>query len=121
MIWFWRAYFLPSVFHFLAATVNTVAYYGIPPEKNNSASALLNLVRNMGSSFGVSLTSTIIATQSQVHINNLSVHTNDFNPNFTQAINNLVQYFQGYGIKFDKRDGRGKRSDLAGSYWRKPR
>ena len=93
-----RVFFAVSL-SFLAATVNTVAYYGVPPEKNNSASALLNLVRNMGASFGVSLTSTIIATQSQVHISNLSAHANNFNPNFTEAINNLVQYFQGYGLK----------------------
>ena len=93
-----RIYFAASL-SFLAATVNTVAYYGIPPEKNNSASALLNLVRNMGASFGISLTSTIIATQSQVHVNHLSDNASVFNPNFTQAINNLTQYFHGYGMK----------------------
>ncbi len=93
-----RVYFAIGI-SFLAATINTVAYYGVPPEKNNSASALLNLVRIMGASFGISLTSTIISTQSQVHISNLSAHANVFNPNFTQTINNLVQYFQGYGFK----------------------
>lgn len=93
-----RVYFAIGI-SFLASTINTVAYYGVPPEKNNSASALLNLVRIMGASFGISLTSTIISTQSQVHISNLSAHANVFNPNFTETINNLVQYFQGYGLK----------------------
>ncbi len=93
-----RLFFAVSL-SFLAATVNTVAYYGVPPEKNNSASALLNLVRNMGASFGVSLTSTIIATQSQVHISHLSANASLFNPNYTQAVSDLVNYFQGYGMK----------------------
>jgi DHA2 family multidrug resistance protein len=93
-----RVYFSISI-AFLAATINTVAYYGIPPEKNNSASALLNLSRNMGASFGIALTSTIISIQSQVHINNLTDHTNAYNPNFTETINNLSQTFQNHGLK----------------------
>ncbi len=92
-----RVYFAISL-SFLAATVNTVAYYGIPPEKNNSASALLNLVRNMGMSIGVSLTSTIITVNTQVHVNDLSVNANEFNPNYTQTISNLVGYFHSYGM-----------------------
>ena len=95
----WARLFFAVSISFLASTVNTVAYYGVPPEKNNSASALLNLVRNMGSSFGISLTSTIIATQTQVHTSYLSESANVFNPNFTQSISHLVQYFQAYGLK----------------------
>lgn len=83
---------------FLAVTINTAAYHGLPPEKNNSASALLNLARNMGSSMGVALTSTVIAVQTQVHINNLGNHTTIFNQNFVERINNLGQYFQQHGL-----------------------
>ncbi|MDQ2746562.1 MAG: DHA2 family efflux MFS transporter permease subunit [Acidobacteriota bacterium] len=93
-----RVYFSISI-AFLAATVNTVAYYGVPPEKNNSASSLLNLARNMGASFGIALTSTIISVQSQVHINEFSAHTNLLNSNYTEAIRKLAQVFQNQGIK----------------------
>lgn len=93
-----RVYYAISI-GFLATTVNTAAYYDISPEKNNSASALLNLVRNLGASFGIALTSTIISVRSQVHINNLTYHTNAFNQNFIEAINNLAQTFQNYGLK----------------------
>jgi DHA2 family multidrug resistance protein len=99
-----RVYYSISI-AFLAATVNTVAYYGIAPEKNNSASALLNLSRNMGASFGIALTSTIIATQSQVHINNFSYYTNVFNQNFTETINNLSQTFQNQGLRVSEAAG----------------
>jgi DHA2 family multidrug resistance protein len=83
---------------FLAATINTSAYYGLPPEKNNSASALMNLARTMGSSLGVALTSTILAVQTQTHINNFSYHTNNFNPNFTQAVRELTVNFAAHGL-----------------------
>lgn len=82
----------------LAVTVNTAAYRGLPPEKNNSASALLNLARNMGSSMGVALTSTVIAIQTQVHVNHLSNHTTPFNQNFVERIRNLTHYFQEQGL-----------------------
>lgn len=92
-----RVYFSISI-AFLAATVNTVAYYGIAPEKNNSASSLLNLARNMGASFGIALTSTIISVKSQVHISNLASHANVLNPNYTETVNNLSQTFQNHGL-----------------------
>lgn len=93
-----RVYFAIGI-AFLAMTVNTAAYYGIAPEKNNSASALLNLSRNMGASLGIALTSTVISTNSQVHINNLTNHTNLFNPNYTETIKNLSQTFQNQGLR----------------------
>ena len=97
MVWA-RVYFSIGI-AFVATTINTVAYYGIKPEKNNSASALLNLSRNMGASFGVALTSTIIAIQSQIHINNLTEHTNILNPNFTGTLRNLAKTFHDHGLK----------------------
>ena len=96
MVWA-RVYFSISI-AFVATSINTVAYYGIRPEQNNSASALLNLSRNMGASFGVALTSTIISIQSQVHINNLTEHTNVLNPNFTGTITGLSQALHDNGL-----------------------
>ncbi len=93
-----RIYFAISI-SFLATTVNTVAYYGLAPDKNNSASGMLNLARNTGASFGIALTSTIISTQSQVHINNLVSHANPLNLNYTETIKNLAQVFQNQGLK----------------------
>jgi MFS transporter, DHA2 family, multidrug resistance protein len=94
----WMRIFYSCSVAFLATTINTVAYYDISPEKNNSASALLNLVRNVGASLGIALTSTIIAVKSQVHINDFTYYTNSLNPNFTQTISNMSQYFQEKGL-----------------------
>ncbi|MBC7798978.1 MAG: DHA2 family efflux MFS transporter permease subunit, partial [Pyrinomonadaceae bacterium] len=69
---------------FLAVSVNTAAYTDVPPDKNNSASALLNLARNSGASLSIALVVTIITRQTQIHTNYLGQHINNYNPNFTQ-------------------------------------
>ena len=93
---------------FLAATVNTAAYYGIPPNKNNSASALLNLARNMGMSFGIALTSTLVALRTQVYINNTGYHTTGSNPNFTEYLKRLAQSLQEQGLTAAQALGKAK-------------
>lgn len=90
---------------FLAVTMNAAAYYHIPPEKNNSASALLNLAVNMGASIGVAVTSTILVLRTQVHINNLGYHASNLNPNFTMAIDKLSRTFHFQGLTESQADG----------------
>ena len=52
---------------FLFVPITLVAYIGIPPEKNNSVAGIINFMRNMGSSVGTSLVTTLIARRSQFH------------------------------------------------------
>jgi len=52
---------------FLFVPINTTAYSGLPPGKSNDASALLNSMRNLGGSFGISFGTTILARHTQVH------------------------------------------------------
>ena len=94
----WARVFQSVGLAFLAVSINTAAYNGIPPEKNNSVSALLNLARNVGSSVGIAITSTILVIQAQVHINNLGYHTTEFNPNYVQTVKNLVAAFKQQGL-----------------------
>jgi MFS transporter, DHA2 family, multidrug resistance protein len=49
--------------------INTAAYSELPPGKNNNASALMNLSRNLGGSVGVSLANTMLFRRSQLHQN----------------------------------------------------
>ena len=52
---------------FLFVPINTLAYVGIPPGKNNDVSGLTNLARNIGGSCGTSFFTTMLARRSQVH------------------------------------------------------
>jgi DHA2 family multidrug resistance protein len=56
---------------FLFVPINTAAYADLPKGKSNNASALINLMRNLGGSFGVSLANTMILRRSQFHQNRL--------------------------------------------------
>ena len=51
--------------------VNTVAYTDLPPGKSNNASALINLMRNLGSSVGIAVATTMITRRAQFHQNRL--------------------------------------------------
>jgi DHA2 family multidrug resistance protein len=57
---------------FLFVPINTVAYQGIPPERNNAVSGIINLSRNMGGDIGIALVTTLLARRSQFHQARLS-------------------------------------------------
>src|SRR6202022_1961793 len=71
---------------FLFVPITLVAYIGIAPEKNNSVAGLVNFMRNMGSSVGTSMVTTLIARRSQVHQMYLVAHAGPGQPVFTQAV-----------------------------------
>jgi DHA2 family multidrug resistance protein len=52
---------------FLFVPINSVAYAGVPPEKNNAVSGIVNLARNMGGDIGIAFVTTLIARRSQLH------------------------------------------------------
>jgi DHA2 family multidrug resistance protein len=59
----YQALFLP----FLFVSITSASYVGIPPDKTNEASAIINLMRNLGGSVGVSAATTMLAWQTQRH------------------------------------------------------
>jgi DHA2 family multidrug resistance protein len=78
---------LPLVF----VPLTLAAYNGLPPEKSSSIAGILNFMRNMGSSVGTSMVTTLIARRSQLHQVTLSAHATTFNPRFQRAVEMLAQ------------------------------
>jgi DHA2 family multidrug resistance protein len=66
---------------FLFIPINTVAFSSIPVTKSSNASAIINMSRNIGGSFGISVATTILIRQAQFHQSLLVRHINPFNPN----------------------------------------
>jgi DHA2 family multidrug resistance protein len=60
---------------FLFIPINTISYAGVPQEENNQISAMINLMRNLGGSFGISFVTTMLARRSQTHQSVLAAHT----------------------------------------------
>jgi MFS transporter, DHA2 family, multidrug resistance protein len=83
---------------FLFVPITLVAYIGIAPEKNNAVAGIVNFMRNMGSSVGTSLVTTLIARRSQFHQARLVEHAGLNNPNFVNAANRLAQRFATAGV-----------------------
>jgi MFS transporter, DHA2 family, multidrug resistance protein len=54
---------LPLIF----LSITTASYDGIPPDKTDQASALINVARNTGGSIGISLVSNVLAHREQFH------------------------------------------------------
>ena len=53
--------------------LNTIAYGDLPPGKSNNASALINLMRNLGGSIGISVAVTMLDRRTQMHQDRLVV------------------------------------------------
>lgn len=66
---------LPLLFIPLSA----VSYVGVPPDRNNEASALQNLMRNLGGSVGVSVVTTMLEDRTQFHHARLASHITAYN------------------------------------------
>jgi DHA2 family multidrug resistance protein len=52
---------------FLFVPITTVSYAGLPPGKSNNAAALINTMRNLGGSFGISAAVGILTHRGQFH------------------------------------------------------
>ncbi len=82
---------------FLFVPINTMAYVGVPREKNNAVSGMTNLFRNVGGSVGISLVETLLARRSQFHQQRLSDHFSDYSPQFRSTVQSLSNAFVGRG------------------------
>lgn len=74
---------------FLFVPINLASYVGLPPEKSSSVSGLINFMRNIGSSVGTSLVTTLIARRAQMHQIDLIAHVNRGASTFNNAIAGL--------------------------------
>lgn len=80
---------------FLFIPINTAAFAEMPMMKSSNASAIINLFRNLGGSFGISLVQTWLTQGSQrhqadlvAHVSPLSTQTTDILEALTQTITN---------------------------------
>ena len=78
---------------FIFVPINTVAYAFLPREKNNAASGLINLSRNIGGSVGISFVTTMLARRAQFHQTVLVSHLSSYNWRFLGAARTLAQDF----------------------------
>jgi MFS transporter, DHA2 family, multidrug resistance protein len=76
---------------FLFVPITLAAYIGVAPEKGNSVSGLINFMRNIGSSVGTSMVTTMLERRSQFHQSILGYHATNYDPAFRAQIRGLSQ------------------------------
>lgn len=82
---------------FLFLPVTTASYDGVPPEKTNQASALINVARNIGGSIGVAVAQTLLAQRQQFHQSRLIEHAAPSDLGYQQTLDQMTRFFQAQG------------------------
>jgi DHA2 family multidrug resistance protein len=89
---------------FLPVTI--ASYEGLPPDKTNQASALINVARNIGGSMGVALAQSALAQRQQFHQSRLVEHVAPSDLGYQQTIDAVTRYFQTQGSNASDAAGR---------------
>src|ERR1700758_5088980 len=82
---------------FLFVPINTAAYLYLPREKNNAASGLMNLARNIGGSVGISFVTTMLDRRTQKHLSDLTSHLTSANAQFQAMLQGISQQLVAHG------------------------
>jgi DHA2 family multidrug resistance protein len=76
---------------FMFVPINTLSYVGIPQERTNSVSGIVNLSRNMGGDIGIALVTTLLARRSQVHQATLSAYADPFHAAYDNRVTGIAR------------------------------
>jgi DHA2 family multidrug resistance protein len=86
---------LPLIF----IPITTASYDGVPPDKTDQASALINVARNVGGSIGVSLAQNVLAHRMQAHQSRLVEHVVPSAVPYQETLRRATDYFLAQGVE----------------------
>jgi DHA2 family multidrug resistance protein len=95
---FWPRVVLGVGMGFLFIPLTTMTMSSIRKEKMVNATAIFNLLRNLGGSFGVAFITTMLARRAQFHRAHLVEHLTPFDRTFQMAFPHTSQMLQGRGF-----------------------
>jgi DHA2 family multidrug resistance protein len=84
---------LPLIF----VPIMAASYDGIPPDKTDQASALINAARNTGGSIGVSIVSNVLTHREQFHQNRLVEQVVPSSMPYQNTLQQVTAYFEAHG------------------------
>jgi DHA2 family multidrug resistance protein len=90
----WQAIGIP----FLFVPLTNAAYVGLPANRSNQASAMLNVCRNLGGTIGISMVQALLATREQFHQSRFMENLEPLNPNYNEGINTIAQALREGGM-----------------------
>ena len=93
----WARIYMAFGLALLFIPINTIAFRNLAPDKSSAASSLVNVSRNLGGSFGISLVITWLSRLNQEHQTILVRQATPTNPVFRHWLDHLTGYFQVHG------------------------
>ena len=78
---------------FVFISVTTAAYFGLPSEKNNQVSGLINFSRNIGGSILISVTNAMVTERGLWHQDQMRKYLTPSSPYFQSRVNALANVF----------------------------
>jgi len=82
---------------FLFIPISQLAYSNLPPHKNNKASSLTNLFRNLGGSVGIAFVTTLLERRSQYHQSILVTHVSSADPAWQATVARVTDRLVTFG------------------------
>ncbi len=76
---------------FFFVPVSQLAYSYLPLNKNNKASSITNLFRNLGGTCGVAFVTTMLERRTQFHHSIMAQHLTPSDPGFLQSLDSITQ------------------------------
>ncbi len=83
---------------FFFVPLTTVTMSAVKKEQMGNATAIFNLLRNLGGSFGVAFVTTLLARREQFHQYRLIEHLTPFNRNYQTAVSQIQQFLREQGF-----------------------
>jgi DHA2 family multidrug resistance protein len=77
--------------------VLTASYAGVPSDKTDQASALMNVARNVGGSIGISIGVNVLAHREQFHQSRLVESVTPSSPAYQETLQRMIDYFVAQG------------------------
>ena len=87
---------------FLFVPINLASYVGMPAEKSGSVAGLVNFMRNIGSSVGTSMVTTLIERRSQVHQAYLVANVTRGRPELLIQLAGLTERLKAAGVNAER-------------------
>jgi DHA2 family multidrug resistance protein len=78
-------------------SLNTISLGAVPVERMGQASAVLNLLRILGGSFGIAVLTTFLNRGAQIHQNHLVTHVTEWDLSLQERLAALTGAFRGAG------------------------
>jgi DHA2 family multidrug resistance protein len=97
----WARVFQTVGLPFMFVPILSSSYAGLPQNKTDQASALINVARNVGGSTGISLANTVLTNSQQIHQNYFTDQLVPSSPAYQQMLQDALAQFSAVAVPPD--------------------